>query len=124
MISVGIDLCLIERIRAKIQSDKKEIFVQKIFTQAEQELGKKYKDPSTFFAGRWAAKEAVSKCLLTGIGKRCEWQDINVGRMDCGAPFIELSGMALETSKKMGIKRWKISISHEVNLAQAIVVAL
>lgn len=109
---IGIDIVSIKRIRRanKIHADK---FVSRIYTDNEIEESKKLNDPSHYFAGRWAAKEAVSKALKTGMGTDCGWKDIEIYNEPSGSPSCRLYGNACATAKKLGIKNMLITISHE-----------
>ena len=124
MISIGTDLCSVDRIRKKLNSSNKNIFLEKIFTPEEIAIGNNYKDPSSFYAGRWAGKESVAKCLKTGFGESCLWLEICILKTTAGAPFITLKGKTLERAKELKITQWHISISHEKDLAVAFIVAV
>lgn len=119
---VGTDICDIARIRKMVESDKKDLFLPKIFTTTELQMAEAYKDPSAFFAGRWAAKEALAKALGTGFGKQCRWLDIEVQRLESGAPDLVLSELTKETADSLSVKTIHLSISHEKETAVAFVV--
>ena len=119
---IGTDICDIARIRKMVESDKKDIFFAKVFTPLELEMGEKYKDPSTFFAGRWAAKEALAKALGTGFGKSCRWLDIEIARLESGAPELKLSKLTKETADSLSVQSMHLSISHEKETAVAFVI--
>ena len=119
---IGTDICDIARIRKMVESDKKDLFFAKVFTAKELEMAEVYKDPSTFFAGRWAAKEALAKALGTGFGKQCRWLDIEVQRLESGAPQLILSELTKETANALAVKSIHLSISHEKETAVAFVV--
>ena len=123
MIGIGTDICSVERIRKRLLSSKRAIFLNKIFTEYEQNLGISYKDSANFYAGRWAVKEAVAKCLKTGFGKSCHWLDISVKRGQKGEPCLYLEGTTAITAKNLGITNWHVSLSHEQSFAVAFVIA-
>src|ERR1019366_10816455 len=77
-----------------------------------------------YYAGRFAAKEAVSKALGTGFSGGITVHGIETLRLPTGAPEIRLSSGALEYSNSFGITRWFISISHPGGLATASVIAI
>jgi len=94
------------------------VFAEDELRDAPEGIGK-----YAYFAGRWAAKEAVSKALGTGIGKDCGWKDIVIRRDPLGKPIVEMQGAAKKTASTLGIKTIHVSISHEGRLACANVVA-
>ena len=75
------------------------------------------KNPKTA-AGFWAAKEACSKALGTGIGSECSFHDITISKTDRGAPRITLSGHLIE---QFGISGLSVSITHDGDYAVAVV---
>jgi phosphopantetheinyl transferase len=74
--------------------------------------------PETF-AGRWAAKEAVSKVLGLGV-RGIGWRDIEVERLPTGQPSVRLHGRAAARAGQLGMERIALSISHESDYAVAI----
>jgi hypothetical protein len=70
-------------------------------------------------AGRWAAKEAVSKVLGLGV-RGIGWRDIEVERLPTGAPAIRLHGRAAKRAEQLEMGRIAVSISHEAEYAVAI----
>ena len=122
ILGLGIDVIEIQRIREALDRHG-DHFIRHVFRDDEQsevpEGGARY----AFYAGRWAAKEAVSKALGTGIGERCNWTDIRIRRGHGGKPRIELSGRGRRTADEMGIATLHITISHEGNIACAAAVA-
>ena len=118
-ISTGIDLVEISRIEDAVKrfGDR---FLTRIFTTSELELvGSSI--PS--LAARFAAKEAVSKALGTGIGL-VSWQDIEILRDDLHPPLLVLHGKADEVARKLGLTKWSVSLSHTREHATAVAVAL
>lgn len=117
IIGTGIDIIEINRIDDSVQRFGKA-FLDRIYTAAEQHEHSE----RTYFAGRWAAKEAVSKALGTGIGKDCSWLDIEILNNEAGAPVATLSGAALKRLNTLGGKKLYISISHERTNAVAMAI--
>ena len=77
----------------------------------------------SYLAGRWCAKEALSKALGTGIGANCAFGDIHVLRDTAsGRPVMTLSGSAKRTADALGVKRIHLSISHDKHYALATVI--
>lgn len=118
---LGTDIVEIERIR-KMVREYGDAFLERIFTSEELAAAADKRDPSLYYAGRWAAKEAVAKALGCGIGEKCAWKDINISNHEFGRPQMMLSGWALETASKMGVDTVHVSISHENHYACATVI--
>jgi phosphopantetheine--protein transferase-like protein len=74
--------------------------------------------PETF-AGRWAAKEAVSKVLGLGV-RGIGWRDIEIERLPTGQPAVRLHGRAASRAEQLGMARIAVSITHEADYAVAI----
>ena len=116
----GIDIVEIARIR---NLRHKEDFLQRIFSPRELELAAARGNRDEFFAGRWAAKEAVAKALGCGFGKNCSPAEIEVLPDELNSPVLHLSGEAEKRAGVLGITAWSVSISHEKNYAVAMAVA-
>jgi holo-[acyl-carrier protein] synthase len=118
ILRTGVDMIEIERLRETMER-RGEQFMARIFTPAEQaECGSNFQS----LAARFAAKEAVSKALGTGIGD-VGWQDIEILRAESGAPVLTLHGPARQLAAEMGLSNWSISLSHTRKHAVAMVVA-
>ncbi len=121
IVGTGTDIIEVERIRKSLDLHG-EAFKERVYTDEEIRESSLRKDPSVYFAGRWAAKEALSKALGCGISAKCGWRDINVSNSEGGRPSLTLSGKARETAEALGVRHIHISISHERNLATAVVI--
>jgi holo-[acyl-carrier protein] synthase len=115
----GVDLIEIERVRAAIQRHGQR-FLTRVFTP--QELFEVGMHPASL-AARFAAKEAVSKALGSGIGL-VTWQEIEVLRGPSREPLLCLHGMAHDIASHLGIHRWSLSLSHTHEHAIAMVVGI
>ena len=112
---LGIDIIKVDRIRASIERFG-ERFSKRVLTTNEQRYVRMR--PETF-AGRWAAKEAVSKVLGLGV-RGIGWRDIEVERLPTGQPAIRLHGRAAARAEQLGMDRVAVSITHESDYAVAI----
>jgi holo-[acyl-carrier protein] synthase len=112
---LGIDIIKVDRIRGSIERFG-ERFAKRVLTPAEQRYVRLR--PETF-AGRWAAKEAVSKVLGLGV-RGIGWTDIEVERLPTGQPAVRLHGRAAARARQLGMDRIALSISHESDYAVAI----
>ncbi|MEL7645449.1 MAG: holo-ACP synthase [Anaerolineaceae bacterium] len=118
MIKCGVDIVKIERLEA-VNPAIRARFIQRVFTPLEQaQLGAE----SEALAGVFAAKEAATKALGTGIG-RVSWQDVEVIHANSGEPELRLHGEALRAALARGLSEWAVSITHDGGLALAFVVA-
>jgi holo-[acyl-carrier protein] synthase len=112
---LGIDIVKVERIAAAIARFGQR-FADRVLTPREQRYVRQR--PETF-AGRWAAKESVSKVLGLGV-RGVGWKDIEVERLPTGQPNIILHGRAAQRAEQLGMGRIAVSISHEAEFAVAV----
>lgn len=112
---LGIDIIKVERIRATLARFGSR-FTRRVLTPAEQRY---VRDRPETMAGRWAAKEAVSKVLGLGV-RGIGWRDIEIERLPTGAPSVRLHGRAEARAEQLGMARVAVSISHEAEYAVAI----
>ena len=119
---IGTDVIETERMRSAITRHG-DRFLTPVFTSDEIAGAPTGPARDAYFAARWAAKEAVSKALGTGIGTECAWTDVTVRRGPAGEPLVDLSGAARCSARRRGIGRIHVSLSHERNLAVAMAVA-
>jgi len=112
---LGIDIIKVERIAAALRrfGDR---FPRRVLTEAEQRY---VRNRPANFAGRWAAKEAVSKVLGLGV-RGVGWRDIEIARLPTGQPAVRLHGRAKARAEQLGMGRIAVSISHEGEYAVAI----
>ena len=112
---LGIDIIKVDRIRASIERFG-ERFSKRVLTPTEARYVRMR--PETF-AGRWAAKEAVSKVLGLGV-RGIGWRDIEIERLPTGQPSVRLHGRAAERAEQLGMARIAVSITHESDYAVAV----
>ena len=123
LFGIGIDVVEVERIGSSLSQFNGK-FEERVFTQTEIDYCRSMKRPEIHFAARFAAKEAVSKALGTGIGKDVGWLDIEIVRAENGEPSILLSGAAEEFARRNEVGVIKISLTHAEHYAAANAVAL
>jgi len=123
MIGIGTDIVEIERVQ-RIWERHGQRFSRRILTPDELAACAGVAQPSRFLAKRFAAKEAVSKCLGTGIGLHLSWQDIELQRDPSGAPLVQLSPRAGALAASRGGSRVMLSLSDERAYAVAFAVLL
>lgn len=123
IIGIGTDIVEIARLRQSIERSGRH-FLDHVFTPSEQaEAPPGETNLYAYYAGRWAAKEALSKALGTGIGADCPLRDITISNDALGKPWLTLAGAAAATADRLGIRRLHLSLSHERSYACAVVVA-
>ncbi len=113
--ALGIDIVRVERIAGVLKRHPVR-FPVRVLTDGEQEYVRARPEN---FAGRWAAKEAVSKVLGLGI-RGIGWREIEIERLPTGAPTVRLHGSAAERAARMGIAAIAVSITHEREYAVAV----
>jgi len=117
---LGIDIIRVERIRASLERFG-ERFSNRVLTPAEQRYVRGR--PETM-AGRWAAKEAVSKVLGLGV-RGVGWREIEIRRTPYGQPTVTLHGRAEQRRRALGLSEpLTVSISHIRDLAVAVAVGV
>ncbi|MFM7035388.1 MAG: holo-ACP synthase [Planctomycetia bacterium] len=111
ILGIGTDITEVLRIAQMIDRHG-ELFVGRVYTQAEIDYCRSRRMATQHFAGRWAAKEAVLKALGTGWRKGISWRDIEVLNGAGGRPTTTLSGGARDIAERLGIRCVLVSISH------------
>ena len=112
---LGIDIIKVERISKAIEKHGRR-FAKRVLTDAEDAY---VRDRPENFAGRWAAKEAVSKVLGLGV-RGVGWREIEIVRLPTGQPTVRLHDRALRRAAQLGMEQVAVSISHEREYAVAI----
>ncbi|MGH2407727.1 MAG: holo-ACP synthase [Candidatus Limnocylindrales bacterium] len=112
---LGIDIIKVERIRNSLARFGQR-FSARVLTPAEAAY---VRDRAETFAGRWAAKEAISKVLGLGV-RGVGWREIEIVRLPTGQPSVRLNGRAKRRAEQLGMARIAVSISHERDYAVAI----
>ena len=93
ILGIGTDLANIERIERTLErfGDR---FRNRVFTVTEQKKAERRRDTAGTYAKRWAAKEACSKALGTGLRMGIAWRDMHVTNMTTGQPVMHVTGWA------------------------------
>ncbi len=123
IIKIGTDICQIDHIKSAYKKYGKR-FLKRILTENEiKYITSNKKNLLTRLAGRFAAKEAVSKVLGTGL-RGVYFKEIEILREPSGAPKITLHKRAKQKAKEKRLAYFEVSISHERDFAIAIVVGI
>ena len=125
IIGTGTDLANIDRIN-KVLLRYGDRFRNRVFTKNEQAKAKKRIDEAGTLAKRWAAKEACSKALGTGLRMGISWKDMAVSNIDTGQPVMTLTGWAkkrlLELTPEGYLSTLHVSLTDDHPWAHAIVI--
>ena len=125
ILGIGTDLANIERIERALErfGDR---FRHRVFTVTEQNRAERMKSPAATYAKRWAAKEACSKALGTGLRMGIAWKDMAVTNLKTGQPVMEVTGWARERLEQMTpdgyVATIHVSLTEDHPWAQAFVV--
>jgi holo-[acyl-carrier protein] synthase len=119
LVAVGVDIIEIARIQRTLH-DFGDRFLRKVYTERERErCGGRVSE----LAARFAAKEATSKALGTGI-RGIRWREMEVLANRRGKPVLVLHGGAAERAAQLGLIAFDVSLTHSRTNAMAFVVAL
>ena len=119
---IGTDIVDVSRMKKLLSNNKK--FKNRIFSENEIKYCEKQSDKIASYSKRFAAKEAFSKALGTGISNGISFKEISINNSKNGAPFIQLIGKTRSIIKNIIKKKNKIyfSLSDEKKYALAMVV--
>jgi len=117
---IGNDIASVERLN-HLYKRYGDHFINNILTKSEIILFHERKDNPEFLAGRWAAKEAFSKALGTGMCEKCAFCEIEILPDAMKKPYVVLLADTKKTADSYQIKRIHVSISHEREYAFATV---
>lgn len=118
---IGVDIVQVSRIADSLErfGDRMR---RRLFTEAERAYCERHKDPLPHFAARFAAKEAASKALGTGMSGGVGWTQIEVLQPGGRQPALVLTGVALERFQALGCTASHLTLAHDGGLAVACVV--
>ncbi len=125
IVGIGTDLTDIRRVARTLErwGDR---FVQRCFTEIEQAKSDRRRQRAASYAKRWAAKEACSKALGTGLRMGVNWREMGVVNLPSGQPTMQLTGGAAERLRTLiphGMEaRIHVTITDDEPYAQAFVV--
>lgn len=122
MTVVGVGVDLVDTARFRVALERSPRLEQRVFSVREREQVRPGPGRATSLAARWAAKEAVAKVLVDCTG--LSWHDCEVLTGSRGAPELHLSGTVAAAARDAGIGGWRLSLSHDGDMAIAFVVAV
>lgn len=106
---IGMDITETARIQQAVEKHGQHFLDRLLTPREQQESGGRI----TYYAGRWAAKEAIAKALGCGLGAQCSFTDIEILRQESGRPRAVLSGQAERTAAGLKVSRIHLTITHE-----------
>lgn len=125
IIGLGNDLIDIRRIEATLDRFG-ERFINRIFTDVERAKSERRAQRAASYAKRFAAKEACSKALGTGLRQEVYWRDMGVINLPSGRPTLALTGgAALQLARITPpgrVARIDLALTDDFPLAEAVVI--
>lgn len=129
IVGMGCDVIQIRRMEASMHRFQ-DHFLNRIFTPAERRAADQLSAPkrTAYYAKRFAAKEALSKAIGSGIGRLAAWQEIETLNNSSGAPVMTLSGQTAQTVAAMAphkcVRLWVSLSDDQMAMAQVIIEAV
>jgi holo-[acyl-carrier protein] synthase len=121
ILGIGTDLCEIGRIERALERWG-ERFALRVLVESEMQRFRRHRKPAAYLAKRFAAKEAMSKALGTGIHYPVNWHGMWVENARSGKPSLRFSGPMAEYLAKRGVETVHLSLTDETGMACAFVV--
>ncbi|MFA7249817.1 MAG: holo-ACP synthase [Dehalococcoidia bacterium] len=115
---IGVDIIAISRMRDAIDASG-QVFMDKVFTSAEQARARTHPSPAAYLAMTFAAKEAVFKTLGTGWDGGGQFSEIEIRDGVHGEPLPVLSGSLAEAARERGVTQILVSLSNDGDFAVA-----
>src|SRR4051812_2745252 len=110
---VGIGTDIVECLRiGRMIEEHGELFLSRVFTAREIGYCRARKMSTEHFAGRWAAKEAILKCLGTGWRRGTCWTEMEIRNDLNGKPRVSLCGAVRDQARQLGISDILLTLSH------------
>ncbi|MDQ4105560.1 MAG: holo-ACP synthase [Actinomycetota bacterium] len=116
---IGVDVVDVERMQFALERTPR--IRQRLFTEAEIAYCEKFRFAERHYAGRWAAKEAVTKALGCGL---IQWNGVEVMRKPRQAPTVRIFGKIEKFARMVGVREEEISISITHSELSAVAVAI
>ncbi len=113
IVGIGVDLVDIARLEQALR--RTPALAARLFTEGERAAS------TGSLAACFAAKEAVAKALGAPAGLR--WADVEVGHDQAGRPLLRVRGTVAEAARRLGVRRWHLSLTHDGGVSVAFVVA-
>lgn len=122
IVGIGTDILRRSRIEMMI-NDMEDPFFKRIFTESEKKEGMDQSDRLTYFAGRFAAKEAIFKTFKVH-GDLIHLRDIEILKSEIGYPVVQLYGTARAQAMQKKISTIELSLSNDSDYVIAYAIAV
>jgi holo-[acyl-carrier protein] synthase len=123
IVGIGSDIVQHDQNRKLLTWDVQGNFPSRILSEKELVMFHEHSFKDNFIAGRFAAKEAILKCLGTGMEDGISLKDIDITRSQTGQPEVQLSGKVKFICDEFGINKWHITITHSEAFTLAFAIA-
>ncbi len=123
ILGIGTDIVECSRI-AEMIDEHGEAFLRRIYTESEILYCHSHKRSTEHFAARWAAKEAIFKCLGLGWRGPLQWTDFEISHDEMGKPQVRVGGRSRDYLQSIHIQDIQISLSHCRTHATAMAIAI
>ena len=123
IVGIGTDIVECVRIGRMIERHG-ELFLTRVYTEREIRYCQGRRHATEHFAGRWAAKEAILKCLGTGWRRGIAWTDMEVRSEPSGQPRVLVCGAAKDQAQQLRITEILLTLSHCRAYATATAIAV
>lgn len=123
IVGIGSDIVECLRIGRMIEQHGEQ-FLTRVFTEREIHYCQERKHATQHFAGRWAAKEAILKCMGAGRGRGLDWTELEIRNDPNGEPHVHVGGAAKDLARALRISDILITISHCRAYATATAIAV
>jgi holo-[acyl-carrier protein] synthase len=121
ILGIGLDVVATDRV-ARALADDGLNFEARVFTERERAECRERADRPQALGARLAAKEACLKALGTGWAEGVAFQQVEVTALEGGRPALQLFGKASERARALGVRHIHVSLTHEADIAAAVVV--
>jgi holo-[acyl-carrier protein] synthase len=121
IVGIGTDLCDIGRIERALERWG-EPFAHRILVPSELERFRRHRKPAAYLAKRFAAKEAFSKAVGTGIHFPVNWHNVWVENARSGKPSLRFSAALADFLSERKVAQVYVSLTDEIGMACAFVV--
>ncbi len=118
---IGTDLCDVGRIERALERWG-ERFAHKVLVESELERLRQHRVPANYLAKRFAAKEAFSKAMGTGIRFPVNWHNVTVANLPSGKPYLKFSDPLASLVRSRGIVNVHLSLTDGRAMASAVVI--
>ncbi len=121
IIGIGVDLVDTKRVR-ELLDRYGERFAQRVFTERERGYCRNERRRHECLGGRFAAKEAALKAIGTGLSHGIAWKDVELISGESQPPRIQWHRRAAEIAESRGMKSCHVTITHDGDMAVAVVI--